>query len=79
MQLVRFFSTFQVGDGTNFVLVLCGALLSHAEELLRMGLSPAEVIDGYEMALQKSLDILPCKIEVDSNLSDEVVLYPLPH
>lgn len=49
----------QVGDGTNFVLVFCGALLQHAEELLRMGLSPAEVIEGYEMALEKSLEILP--------------------
>ncbi len=43
------------------MLVLCGALLSNAEELLRMGLSPAEVIDGYEMALEKSLEILPCE------------------
>ena len=49
----------QVGDGTNFVLVLCGALLQHAEELLRMGLSSAEVIEGYELALEKSLEVLP--------------------
>lgn len=49
----------QCGDGTNFVLVLAGALLDHAEELLRMGLSPAEVVVGYEMACNKALDILP--------------------
>ena len=49
----------QVGDGTNFVLILAGALLERAEDLLRMGLSPTEVIDGYEMAAQKALDILP--------------------
>ena len=49
----------QCGDGTNFVLVLAGALLDHAEELLRMGLSPSEVIIGYEMACEKALDILP--------------------
>lgn len=61
-----------MGDGTNFVLVLCGALLSHAEELLRMGLSPAEVIDGYEMALQKSLEILPSlECSKASNLRDK--------
>uniref|UniRef100_A0A8C6XKA5 T-complex protein 1 subunit theta n=1 Tax=Naja naja TaxID=35670 RepID=A0A8C6XKA5_NAJNA len=33
----------EVGDGTNFVLVFAGALLEHAEELLRMGLSVSEV------------------------------------
>lgn len=49
----------QVGDGTNFVLVLAGALLENAEELLRMGLSPSEVIEGYQMAGKKALSILP--------------------
>lgn len=49
----------QVGDGTNFVLVFSGALLGHAEELLRMGLSPSEVIEGYQMAAKKTLNILP--------------------
>ncbi|XP_064404674.1 T-complex protein 1 subunit theta-like [Halichondria panicea] len=62
----------EVGDGTNFVLVLCGALLTHAEELLRMGLSPAEVIDGYEMALLKSLEVLPSlECSKASNLRDK--------
>ncbi|XP_053242536.1 T-complex protein 1 subunit theta isoform X1 [Podarcis raffonei] len=49
----------EVGDGTNFVLVFAGALLEHAEELLRMGLSVSEVIEGYEKALKKALEILP--------------------
>lgn len=52
----------QVGDGTNFVLVFCGALLEHAEDLLRMGLSPAEVIEGYQMAAKKALEILPSEL-----------------
>lgn len=47
------------GDGTNFVLVFAGALLEAAESLLRMGLSPPEVIEGYEKACQKALDLLP--------------------
>ena len=50
----------EVGDGTNFVIVFAGALLENAEELLRMGLSPSEVVEGYEMACQKALEILPC-------------------
>ncbi|KAL6473153.1 hypothetical protein MHYP_G00193410 [Metynnis hypsauchen] len=49
----------EVGDGTNFVLVFAGALLELAEELLRMGLSVSEVIEGYEMACKKALEILP--------------------
>ncbi|XP_053312780.1 T-complex protein 1 subunit theta isoform X2 [Spea bombifrons] len=49
----------EVGDGTNFVLVFAGALLELAEELLRMGLSVSEVIQGYEKACKKALEILP--------------------
>uniref|UniRef100_A0A669DA62 T-complex protein 1 subunit theta n=1 Tax=Oreochromis niloticus TaxID=8128 RepID=A0A669DA62_ORENI len=48
----------EVGDGTNFVLVFAGALLELAEELLRMGLSVSEVIEGYEKACKKTLEIL---------------------
>ncbi|XP_005108701.1 T-complex protein 1 subunit theta [Aplysia californica] len=49
----------ECGDGTNFVLGFAGALLENAEELLRMGLSVAEVTEGYELACKKVLDILP--------------------
>ncbi|XP_070567693.1 T-complex protein 1 subunit theta-like [Ptychodera flava] len=49
----------EIGDGTNFVLVFAGALLENAEELLRMGLSPTEVIEGYENAGKKAVEILP--------------------
>ncbi|CAD7693532.1 unnamed protein product [Nyctereutes procyonoides] len=49
----------EVGDGTNFVLVFAGALLELAEELLRIGLSVSEVIEGYEMACKKAHEILP--------------------
>ncbi|CAG5131274.1 unnamed protein product [Candidula unifasciata] len=49
----------ECGDGTNFVLGFAGALLENAEELLRMGLSVAEVTEGYEIAVKKAIDILP--------------------
>uniref|UniRef100_T1JMI0 T-complex protein 1 subunit theta n=1 Tax=Strigamia maritima TaxID=126957 RepID=T1JMI0_STRMM len=49
----------EIGDGTNFVIIFAGALLQTAEDLLRMGLSPGEVADGYELALKKALEILP--------------------
>ncbi|XP_068633852.1 T-complex protein 1 subunit theta [Battus philenor] len=48
----------EVGDGTNFVIVLSGALLEAAEELLRLGVTPSEIADGYEKALDKSIELL---------------------
>ncbi|CAK1555125.1 unnamed protein product [Leptosia nina] len=49
----------EVGDGTNFVIVMSGALLEAAEELLRLGVTTSEIADGYERALDKCLEILP--------------------
>eukprot|EP00038_Savillea_parva_P007711 m.172037 g.172037 ORF g.172037 m.172037 type:complete len:549 (+) comp13463_c0_seq1:46-1692(+) len=49
----------EVGDGTNFVIIFAGMLLQKAEGLLTMGLSPAEVIAGYEKAALKAIEILP--------------------
>ncbi|XP_064208681.1 T-complex protein 1 subunit theta-like isoform X1 [Anguilla rostrata] len=61
----------EVGDGTNFVLVFAGALLELAEELLRMGLSVSEVIEGYEMACKRALAVLPeCVCASADNLCD---------
>uniref|UniRef100_A0A8C7X1E6 T-complex protein 1 subunit theta n=1 Tax=Oryzias sinensis TaxID=183150 RepID=A0A8C7X1E6_9TELE len=61
----------EVGDGTNFVLVFAGALLEMAEELLRMGLSVSEVIEGYEQACKKALEVLPdCVCSSAKNLHD---------
>jgi T-complex protein 1 subunit theta len=48
----------EVGDGTNFVVVFAGALLKEAEDLIKMGLKPTEIAEGYEMALEKALEIL---------------------
>ncbi|XP_023241990.1 T-complex protein 1 subunit theta-like [Centruroides sculpturatus] len=49
----------EVGDGTNFVIIFAGALLEQAEELIRMGLTPVEIHEGYELACKKALEILP--------------------
>lgn len=49
----------EIGDGTNFVIIFSGALLEAAEDLLRMGLTSSEIVDGYELALEKALEILP--------------------
>lgn len=52
----------EVGDGTNFVIILSGALLEAAEELLRLGVTTSEIAEGYERALDKCLEILPSLI-----------------
>ncbi|KAK7605393.1 hypothetical protein V9T40_007251 [Parthenolecanium corni] len=49
----------EVGDGTNFIIILAGALLHEAEDMLRMGLTPTEIALGYELAVEKALEILP--------------------
>lgn len=65
----------KVGDGTNFVIILAGALLEQAEALIRMGLTPNEIAEGYEKALEKALEILPnlvCQTVVDVQDSDVI-------
>lgn len=47
-----------MGDSTNFVLVLAGELLQKGEHLLKMGLHPSEVIDGYISAGKKAAEIM---------------------
>ena len=54
-----------MGDATNFVLVFAGALLQRADHLLKMGLHPSEIIDGYSLALKKVQEILS-EISIDS-------------
>ncbi|KAL2912224.1 T-complex protein 1 subunit theta [Polyrhizophydium stewartii] len=55
----------EMGDSTNFVVVFAGELLQQAEYLLRFGLHPSEVIQGYEVACKKALETLET-LSVDS-------------
>lgn len=40
----------EIGDGTTGVVVLAGALLEQAEQLLDKGIHPIRIADGFEMA-----------------------------
>ncbi|XP_780016.1 T-complex protein 1 subunit epsilon [Strongylocentrotus purpuratus] len=40
----------EIGDGTTGVVVLAGALLEKAEQLLDRGVHPIRIADGYDMA-----------------------------
>ena len=48
----------EIGDGTNFIMILAGELLSQAETLLQQGLNVSDILLGYEIAAKKSLEIL---------------------
>ncbi|CAL5380509.1 unnamed protein product [Camellia sinensis] len=42
-----------IGDGVNLTVSFAGELLQNAEELIRMGLHPSEIIIGYTKAINK--------------------------
>lgn len=47
----------EVGDGSNFVLILAGELLAQAEDLIYLGLHPQDIISGYLMAGKKAMEV----------------------
>jgi T-complex protein 1 subunit theta len=48
----------EMGDATNLVIVLAGEFLRKAEDLLRMGLKTADIVTGYERAMNFALQTL---------------------
>ncbi len=48
----------QVGDGTTTVAVLAGELLKKAEVLLEQKVHPTVIVQGYQMAAEKAIQIL---------------------
>ncbi|HEX2014245.1 MAG TPA: TCP-1/cpn60 chaperonin family protein [Nitrososphaera sp.] len=63
----------EVGDGTTTVVVLAGALVKKAEELLDSGISPATIVDGYTKALDIALEAL-AHISQQCSRSDRLVM-----
>lgn len=61
------------GDGTTSVVVICGALLSAALDLLASGIHPSSISDAFQVALEKSLDIVKV-MAVPVNLDDRAAL-----
>lgn len=48
----------EMGDATNLVVVLSGELMAQAESLIRMGLHPSLVVQGYSTALKEALRLI---------------------
>ncbi|MEM0091206.1 MAG: thermosome subunit alpha [Saccharolobus sp.] len=49
----------EVGDGTTSAVVLAGALLEKAENLLDQNIHPTIIIEGFKKAYNKALELLP--------------------
>ncbi|KAG8523717.1 T-complex protein 1 subunit epsilon [Galemys pyrenaicus] len=65
----------EIGDGTTGVVVLAGALLEEAEQLLDRGIHPIRIADGYEQAARIAIEHLD-KIS-DSVFVDMMDIEPL--
>ncbi|KAJ8619556.1 hypothetical protein MRB53_028085 [Persea americana] len=69
----------EIGDGANLTISFAGELLHNAEELIRMGLHPSEIISGYTKSINKTVEILNELVEsgsesMDVRNKDEVIL-----
>jgi archaeal chaperonin len=48
----------EVGDGTTSAVILAGSLLENAEELVNKDVHPTIIVDGYQKAADKAVEIL---------------------
>ncbi|KAJ8448085.1 hypothetical protein Cgig2_031809 [Carnegiea gigantea] len=69
----------EIGDGANLTISFAGELLRGAEELIRMGLHPSEIITGYNKGINKAIEILdelvePGSDKMDVRNKDEVIM-----
>ncbi|XP_059647312.1 T-complex protein 1 subunit theta [Cornus florida] len=69
----------EIGDGANLTISFAGELLQNAEELIRMGLHPSDIIIGYTKSINRAVEILDELVEngsekMDVRNKDEVVL-----
>ncbi|GCB80596.1 T-complex protein 1 subunit epsilon [Scyliorhinus torazame] len=66
----------EIGDGTTGVVVLAGALLEQAEQLLDRGIHPIRIADGYELAARNAieqLDKISDSFPVDPNNKEPLI------
>lgn len=60
----------EIGDGANLTISFAGELLQGAEELIRTGLHPSEIISGYTKAINKAIELLDELVERGSETMD---------
>jgi chaperonin GroEL (HSP60 family) len=63
----------EVGDGTTSSVVLAGALLEKAEDLISKDVHPSVIVDGYTAAAEQALKLLQ-KAAVRADVKDKELL-----
>jgi thermosome len=63
----------EVGDGTTSSVIVAGAMLEKAEDLIKQGVHPTVIVDGYRKAMRQAIEILN-KISEDVNIDNYSVL-----
>ena len=64
----------EVGDGTTSVVVLAGALIERAEELITKNVHPTVIVDGYRKTAFKSIEILnSIAMNVDGQNKEQLI------
>jgi archaeal chaperonin len=64
----------EVGDGTTSVVVLAGALIERAEELINKNVHPTVIVDGYRKSAFKSIEILnKIAMKVDGSNKEQLM------
>lgn len=66
----------EVGDGTTTSVLLAGALLNKAGELIDENIHPSIIISGYQAASEKALEALE-KASIDVDMDDHETLMKL--
>ena len=64
----------EVGDGTTSVVVLAGALIERAEELISKNVHPTVIVDGYRKTAFKSIELLnDIAMNVDGQNKEQLI------
>jgi thermosome len=64
----------EVGDGTTSVVVLAGALIEKAEELINKDVHPTIIVDGYRKSAAKTIEVLNSTAQrIDGNEKAELI------
>lgn len=71
----------EFGDGTGFIVAFAGELMSKAEDLIKMGIPPADIVKGYSQAIEHVCDVLPelvCDKVADIHDREQLIKAVLP-
>ena len=64
----------EVGDGTTSVVILAGALIEKAEDLITKDVHPTIIVDGYRKSATKAIEVLnSISQKIDPNDKEQLV------